>query len=85
MLQYLDDTQVNWKTGMNPFISNRNWGGGLHVPFISTSMRGVGVVYDINIESKINLAGNAIIKNICYRLLEVLVHVTKMRRKMILR
>ena len=33
-------------------------------------MRGVGGgVYDLNIESKINLAGNAII--ICYRLLEI--------------
>ena len=38
------------------------WGGGLHVPFISTSIREVGVVYDLNIESKIDLAGNAIIK-----------------------
>ena len=37
-------------------------GRGVHVPFISTSMRGVGVVYDLNIEIKINLAGNAIIK-----------------------
>ena len=36
-------------------------GGEVHVSFISTSMRGVGagVVYDLNIESKINLAGNA--------------------------
>ena len=36
--------------------------GGIHVTFINTSMRGVGGVYDLNIESKINLAGNAIIK-----------------------
>ena len=39
--------------------------GCTHVSFISTSMRGVGagVVYDLNIESKINLAGNANDKN----------------------
>ena len=37
-----------------------------------------GVVYDLNIESKINFAGHAIIKNICYRLLEISVHVTKL-------
>ena len=45
LLQYLDDTQVNWKTGMHPFIGISNGGGGrggLHVPFIGTSMRGVG-------------------------------------------
>ena len=32
--------------------------------------------YGLNIESKIYLASNAIIK-ICYKLLEILVHVTK--------
>ena len=39
-------------------------GGMLDVRFISTSMRGVGGggVCDLNIESKINLAGYAIIK-----------------------
>ena len=54
---------MNRKTGMHPFISI-SIGGGLHVPFISTSMQGVGwgVVYDLKIESKINLAGNAILK-----------------------
>ena len=47
----------------HPFISISIGGGGwLHVPFISTSMWGVGVVYDLNIESKIDLAGNAIKK-----------------------
>ena len=61
MLQYLDDTQVNWKTGMHPFISISR--GGLHVPFIGTSMGGWGWgCYDLNIESQINLTGNAIIK-----------------------
>ena len=52
---------MNWKTGMHPFISICTGGGGLHVPFISTSMREMGVAYDLTIESKIDLAGNAII------------------------
>ena len=67
---------------MHPFIGISMEGGGGHVSFISTSMRGVGagVVYDLNIESKINLAGNANNKNMFYRLLEILVHVTKMCR-----
>ena len=40
------------------------WGGGGYMfRFFSTSMQGLGgVVYDLNIERKINLAGNAIIK-----------------------
>ena len=41
-----------------------------------------GVVYDLDIESKITLAGNALIKiyviNYCYKLLEILLHITKM-------
>ena len=44
------------------FLFKGGGGGGVHVPFISTSMREVGVVYDRNIESKIDLAGNAVIK-----------------------
>ena len=53
---------------MHQFIGISMGGGGvvLHVAFISTSMRGVGggvtCIYDLNIESKINLAGNAILK-----------------------
>ena len=49
---------------MHPFIGI-SMGGGVHLSYISTSMRGVGsgVVYDLNIESKINLAGNANDKN----------------------
>ena len=48
---------------MHPFICiSIVGGGGVHVPFISTSMWEVGVIYDLNIESKIDLAGNAIIK-----------------------
>ena len=27
VLQYLDDTQVNWKSGMLPFIGNSRGGG----------------------------------------------------------
>ena len=46
----------------NASVFGGGGGGGLHVPFISTSMRGVGVVYDRNIESKIDLTGNAIVK-----------------------
>ena len=41
MLQYLDDTQVNWKTGMHPFIGISMGGG----------------VYGLNIVSQINSAG----------------------------
>ena len=37
-----------------------------------------GGVYDLNIESKINLAGNAKIKIYVIDLLEILVNVTKM-------
>ena len=52
VLQYLDDTQ-HCKNGMHPFIGiSTGGGGGVHVPFISTSMRGMGGVYDLNIESK---------------------------------
>ena len=60
MLQYSELENLNASVYWYQY-----WGGGvLHVPFISTSMWGVrgGVVYDLNIESKINLEGNAIIK-----------------------
>ena len=53
----------NWNASVYWYPYWRGGGGVLHVPFISTSMRGLGgVVYDLNIESMINLAGNAIIK-----------------------
>ena len=39
--------------------------------------RECGLVYDRNIECKIALSGNAIIKHICYRLFEIVLHVTK--------
>ena len=61
---YLDDTQVNCKIGMHPFIGiSRRGGVGGYMYCLSVPVCGEwGDVYDLNIESKINLAGNAILK-----------------------
>ena len=59
------DTQVNWIIGMHPFIGiSMGWGEGSDYMYrLSVSVCGEwGGVYDLNIESKINLAGNAIRK-----------------------
>ena len=72
---------MNWKTGMHPFIGiSRGGGGSCTVYQYQYAWSGTGVVYDLNIECKINL--KIIIecynKKICYILLEILVHVKKM-------
>ena len=54
---------MNWKTGMHPVIGISIGGGGDYMYLLSVPVCGDGgVVYDLNIENKINLAGNAISK-----------------------
>ena len=62
---------------MHLFISISIGGGGYMYRLSVPVCRECGLVYDLNIECKIALSGNAIIKNICYRLFEIVLHVTK--------
>ena len=61
---------------MHPFIGITMEGGAVYMYRLSVPVCGEwGVVYDLNIEIKINIAGIAIIKTKCYRSSEILVHV----------
>ena len=52
---------MNWKTGMHPVSELRGGGGYMYRLSVPLCREG-GVVYDLKIESKINLAGKAILK-----------------------
>ena len=54
---------MNWKTGMHLFLGISIEGGRGYMYRLSVPVYGEqGDVYDLYIESKINLAGNVIIK-----------------------